>query len=170
MKNIVLLLVFSVFILACASSKETVREQPEDSKSVEYDESFDPLTLDDDDIVIEKKQRTVKSVKSDKQQPVIVEEQATQQHERDGYRVQILATKNIEAATVTQQTAQEQFGIMNHKTYLIFDVQYKVRVGDALTRAEAEEIRDLALEYGYKGAFIVRSKVVVGVNNAEMPQ
>jgi uncharacterized protein YcfL len=170
MKKIVLLIIFWVFLFACSSSKETLREQPADKATAEFDESFDPLTLDDDDIVIEKNQKTVKSLTSDKQQPVKVENPVTQQHEKDGYRVQILATKNIEAATVTQQSAQERFGVMNHKTYLIFDVQYKVRVGDALSRAEAEEIRDLALDYGYKGAFIVRSKVVVGSENTEIPE
>jgi len=63
---------------------------------------------------------------------------------------------------MVQQIAADQFRATKHKSYLVFESpQYKVRIGNVTTRSEAEEIRNMAKDYGYKGAFIVRSKVTV---------
>ena len=162
---------FIIFILAmllgsCASSKKTVNEETKTKASARYDESFDPLSLNDDDIEI-KANKERQPVRQKRIEAAAVTESSDKPElpvkERDGYRVQLLATKSYEAATVAQQTAEEQFASFNYKTYISFEApQYKVRVGDALTRSEAEEIRETARDFGYKGAFIVRSKVLVG--------
>ncbi|HGY56203.1 MAG TPA: SPOR domain-containing protein [Caldithrix abyssi] len=167
--KIFLVVLFSVILAAgCASSKKTVDEGTQSgASSALYDESFDPLSLNDDDIVIKGKADKASPAAGRKDAEKVSEKttavaSSLPLQEADGYRVQILATKSYEAATVAQQTAEEQFAPLNYKTYISFEApQYKVRVGDALTRSEAEEIRAAARDFGYRGAFIVRSKVMV---------
>lgn len=162
-----MLILFS--IMACSSSeKVVVKEEPQ--KANPYDETFDPNSLKDDDIVINKfdRNQSVNNNTITGTNDESIEE--TLFSEVKGFRVQIMATKSIETATLAEQEAKELFESMNQKTYLIFDAPlYKLRVGDATTRDEAEDIRDVAKDYGYREAFIVPTKVNV-VTDGSVPQ
>ena len=157
MKYITVLITFLIF--ACAGTKEPVTKIPGKVPESKYDESFDPLSLNDDDIVISPDKGTaLTSDKSDDTAPVAV---GKKRKEVNGFRVQILATSNIETASLTEQEATDRFEKVEHKTYLLFEAPlYKVRLGDCITRSEADELRELALSFGYKGAFIVKTKVI----------
>lgn len=161
MKYTRLLIPVLIFVLSCATSQKEVRVSPESAeKHSVYDESFDPLSLKDDDIVIKaasqgEENNTAESVKKTEKK-----EGAPIQTEVDGYRVQLLATRSIESATLIKQKAEEQFSPYNYKVYWSFEAPfYKIRIGDVLKRTEAESIRDLAKSMGYDQAFPVRSKV-----------
>ena len=155
-----LLIPVLIFVFGCGTSQKAVKVQSEQAQKIpSYDESFDPLSLKDDDIVIKptsdsemaQTKRTKKSAKKEDTQI---------QTEVDGYRVQLLATRSIESATLIKQKAEEQFSPYNYKVYWSFEAPfYKIRIGDVLKRTEAEEIRDLAKKMGYDQAFPVRSKV-----------
>jgi hypothetical protein len=125
-----------------------------------YDESFDPLMLEDDDILIAGDDNTAvidNTLNNDPDTEAIVTTK-----EVTGFRVQILATKNIETASLFEQEASERFGHLDHKTYLIFEAPlYKIRLGDCKERPQAEELRDLAMQYGYRESFIVKTKIQV---------
>ncbi|MCB0281471.1 MAG: SPOR domain-containing protein [Calditrichae bacterium] len=153
-----LILLISFTLFACSSTKQV--QQPDDNVSSEkFDETFDPNSLDDDDIIIAKHEETVSKTEADKVKTNPLDEKISYR-EANGFRVQILATKNIETATLTEQEAKDLFATMEHKVYLIFDAPlYKIRVGDVTDRNDAEEIRDTAKDYGYREAFIVPSKV-----------
>jgi hypothetical protein len=73
-----------------------------------------------------------------------------------GFRIQILSTSSETAARDEKSKAMLRF---NQKVYLVFDAQYKVRVGDFLTYEEAKPLRELAVQKGYADAFIVRTQV-----------
>lgn len=155
MKSLLLLVILLIFY-ACSSSKQ-VSDPLVSQKQNEYDESFDPNTLQDDDIII---------VKNDLPLPGSTENNSSVAGETNiitearGFRVQIIATKSIETASQVELEARDVFDSLNHKVYLIFDApNYKVRVGDVIDRDEADDIRDIAKDYGYRGAFVVRSKV-----------
>jgi len=142
--------------MGCAGTSEPIKEEPVEEVKFQYDESFDPLSLDDDDIVIAEASLTKKEIEN---KPVVIEEKIIPK-EMNGFRVQILATKNIETASLFEQEATERFGSLEHKTYLIFEAPlYKIRVGDCKERAEAENLRDLAKQYNYREAFIVKCKI-----------
>jgi uncharacterized protein YcfL len=158
-----LLILFS--LMACSSSEQmVVKDEPK--KANPYDESFDPNSLNDDDIVVGKyatSQAVTNTPAGNLNSPL----EETLYSEVKGFRVQIIATKSIETATLAEQEAKELFEGMNQKTYLIFDAPlYKLRVGDATTRDAAEEIRDVAKDYGYREAFIVPTKVNVTTNSS----
>jgi SPOR domain len=163
--KIFLILVSFFFIMACSSS-EQVSVKDDAGKTNPYDESFDPNTLNDDDIEVNKLDNS----------PVAhVSNQGTSQAAANpvytevmGFRVQLIATKSIETATLADQEAKDLFASMNHRTYLIFEPPlYKIRVGDVRTRDEAEGIKDVAKDYGYREAFIVPTKVNIAKDNPQ---
>jgi len=154
-----------IFLAACAGTRETVTEEkPSENKKFLYDESFDPRSLDDDDIVIGPAEQIEAGAEGStiaEKDPETTEDQARLK-EVNGFRVQILATNNIETASLVEQEASDRFESNGHKTYLLFETPlYKIRIGDCENRADAEVLRDLAIENGYTGAFIVKSKVVL---------
>lgn len=154
-------------MFSCSASKQT--RNPEDTKgkkSSKYDESFNPHTLKDDDIVISKADKQQAEKKQEKITAIVNEkEEALAYIQINGFRVQLLLSKSVESATVLKEEAGQIFAADDHKVYLIFDApNYKVRVGDARTRDEAESIRELARSHGFRDAFIVKSKVNVPRN------
>lgn len=158
-----IILVGLFFFISCASSPKIQTDTDQGGKKIsgKYDESFDPLTLDDDDIEITREADDMQvSQTGDESDHDQVSEKVLM-HEVEGYRVQILATRGIEAATLQQQKAIDRFSDKNYKIYLIYEAPlYRLRMGDATNRKDAEAIRDLAKKRGYDEAFIVRSKVM----------
>jgi hypothetical protein len=150
----------TLLVLGCGAGKEIAREEPEiENRPGRYDESFDPMTLNDDDLVIlaDSSQSTHLPTTDQKLKPSPA---ATK--EIEGFKVQILATNNIESASLTEQEANARFEPLGHKTYLVFEAPlYKIRIGDCMDRNAAEELRDKAMEFGYSGAFIVKTKILV---------
>ncbi len=153
-----------LFLVACAGTRpEPEAERVPEAQAADYDESFDPMSLEDGDIVIEStakiKTEPANDIRSTGPEPVDSE---VVLKEIDGFRVQILATNSIENATLVEQEADEQFGVQGHKAYMIFEAPlYKIRVGDCATRDQADDIREMAKQIGYKKAFVVRTKVRV---------
>jgi hypothetical protein len=152
-----------VFLFSCAGVRETTERREQEQTTNQFDESFDPLSLEDDDITIARNPDMVqRETRTEESAGETIPEPASERSQVDGWRVQILATKNIENATLVHQEASDQFELSDIKAYLIFEAPlYKVRIGNAQTRTEAETVRDLARDYGYTEAFIVRSKVLV---------
>ena len=154
-----------IFFAACAGTRETVTEEkPSDNKKFIYDESFDPRSLDDDDIVI----GPAEQIEGGSAGSTIAENDPKTTEDQDrvrevnGFRVQILATNNIETASLVEQEASDRFESKGFKTYLLFETPlYKIRIGDCENRSDAEVLRDLAIDNGYTGAFIVKSKIVL---------
>ena len=150
------LLFTAIFYMGCAGTREPVKEEPVEEAKPQYDESFDPLSLNDDDIII----ADAAVLSSVAENPVNVVEEKSIPKEIDGFRVQILATKNIETASLFEQEATERFESLEHKTYLIFEAPlYKIQIGDCKERSDAENLRDLAKQYGYREAFIRKCKI-----------
>lgn len=162
MKQSILILLLILLIAACTPAKKLVHKKPvsDEQESSKYDESFDPLSLNDDDIIVKPSNETEAVEKKSTEKNKNILEQKKLIREVDGYRVQLLATSSIESATLIKQKAEEQFLELQHKVYWSFEAPfYKIRIGDVLTRSEAETIRDLARSLGYDQAFPVRSKV-----------
>ena len=153
------IILIALIYFNCAGTKEVVKEDAVVQNTPQFDESFDPLSLNDDDIIIAGVAQTEPGISENNPDS---SSNITTQKEITGYRVQILATKDIETASLFEQEASERFFNQDHKTYLIFEAPlYRIRVGDCRDRGDAEKIRDLAIEYGYREAFIVKSLIQV---------
>ncbi len=174
LKYLGILLIF-LYLFGCAGvKKQTVPVAKEEAVSEvpagAYDESFDPLSLEDDDLVIERHTPAVSQSSSALHKTPVVSEKTGKAlpdslidyEEVNGYRLQIFAGRSVEAATLAKTKAMEDFAPYGQKVYFIFEAPfYKIRIGDFRDRTQAEKARDLAKQMGYKEAFVVRSKVKV---------
>jgi hypothetical protein len=74
-----------------------------------------------------------------------------------GFRVQLASTRNEEEARAIKRGALLDF---EDNVYLTFDnPYYKVRLGDFISRYEANDLQELAIEKGYMEAWVVRTFV-----------
>ena len=75
----------------------------------------------------------------------------------EGYRVQILATKQLAKAEKLQKDLSS---ILNQKIYIVFEApNYKVRVGDFIDRNKAENFRKNIVKKGYESSWIIRTRI-----------
>uniref|UniRef100_A0A7C4TB91 SPOR domain-containing protein n=1 Tax=candidate division WOR-3 bacterium TaxID=2052148 RepID=A0A7C4TB91_UNCW3 len=74
-----------------------------------------------------------------------------------GFRVQIFASTTQRNASRVADDARSVFG---GKVYIEYvPPYYKVRIGDCLTKEEAETLKNRALSAGYRGAFVVETMI-----------
>lgn len=154
----IILIILVTFLISCSGSRSVTKHDGHPEK--EYDESFDPMTLDDNDIEFPSNLTNVNPDNND----TIVQDDSTPglQKNVNGFRIQLIATQNLEKASLLEEEAKNQFSIFGHKTYLVFEAPlYKIRVGDFIDRNDADEVKIQAVNYGYREAFIVRTKVTI---------
>ena len=78
--------------------------------------------------------------------------------EMDGFRVQVFATRFSRSADSIKSVLDEK---VNEDVSIVFDAPvYKIRVGNFVTRNEAENMKINLVKFGYDTAWIVRSKVL----------
>ncbi len=159
------LLFLAAILASCGASRQgTARStEPiiETTETTRIDESFDPVMLQDEDINFP--ERTIPQQQAETPilaNGIIETEEVEPNRVIDGFRVQIFATQNIENATLQKKEAEFVFLGDSVAVYIDFDSpMYKIRVGDCLNRAEAENLREIARKHGYPTSFIVRTKV-----------
>ena len=141
----------------CSSGSKVVKpEKPETGirNFTQMDEDFDPLSLGDDDVVIEQKNAS-QSSSSDASAGTAA---AAEDSIGNGYRIQLAQTEDNERAKDIQRDAL--LGFNEHEVYSVFDPPfYKVRVGDFVNWHDAEKLQQLAIRKGYKDAWIIPSKI-----------
>ena len=116
-------------------------------------EDFDPTALDDYDIEVEESQVGYSGMDD----PTLNTVEMLKDSIGTGYRVQLMQTTEPEEAKNTERDAILRF---DEGVYRIFDPPfYKVRVGDFADWYDAEKIQKLAIQKGYREAWVVRTKV-----------
>jgi hypothetical protein len=165
-----LLSLVTTLTLGCASSKKEKLPSSDSDGISTLDESFDPFSLNDDDIKFKEPEARVTD-ESPRYLPDVQPVQDTTislpNELVEGFRIQILSTKDLENATRAKSIAMEQFSDVQVKFYLEFDSPYyKVRLGDFTKREDAEETREVVRSRGYPKAWIVKTKIW---SNPEFP-
>ncbi len=75
----------------------------------------------------------------------------------NGYRVQLIATRNESEARSNMENALSFFP---ERVYLLFDSPfYKLRVGDCVLRSDADSLQQRAIHRGFSSAWIIASQV-----------
>ena len=75
----------------------------------------------------------------------------------EGFRVQVLATKQLAKA---EQLQKDLSSILNQKIYIVFEApNYKVRVGNFIDRSKAENFRKNLIKEGYQSSWIIRTRI-----------
>jgi len=130
------------------------------TESSKYDESFDPLKLNEprDKFFQEESQQEIRRKLQQENQPLPAQEEG-QAEQKPGYRVQLLATPNYQEADSLLSGIREQFE-NEARAYLVYDSpNYKIRIGNCESRSEAEQLQSVAKQMGYRYAWIVRSTI-----------
>ena len=116
-------------------------------------EDFDPTALDDYDIDVEESD----AVLTGSNDPTLNTVEMLRDSIGTGYRVQLIQTTEPEEAKDLERDAILRF---DEDVYRIFDPPfYKVRVGDFADWYDAEKIQKLAIQKGFREAWVVRTKV-----------
>lgn len=149
-------LVGFAIMVGCSGSK-TVTRPPEKSGEIEnfqaMKEDFNPVDLNDDDIEIPESDggevglEDILSTSSAVSQDTI----------GTGYRVQIIQTTDPEEARNVEGDAIMRF---DEAVYRVFDPPfYKVRVGDFVNWNDAEKVQKVAIQRGFRDAWVIRTKI-----------
>lgn len=153
-----------LLLMSCSASKLGWKGEEgaeKDRKETGYIEDFDPLTLDEPEI-------DVPPIENDSQDetPAVVADNDQQSSEDvsademvDGFRVQLFAIQDEARAREERRKAVFRF---EEDVYLDFDSPYwRLRVGDCLTRRDAEDLVEKAKQVGFydNNPFVVPSKV-----------
>ncbi len=127
-------------------------------------EFFDPLILNDEELKV-RKTISIETTSDPVEHNLSKQDTSYQQSEiSPGFRVQICAVSDEDRAKQIQRDAILKF--INEEIYLIYDIPYyKVRVGNCLTRYEADKLQQLAVEKGFEDAWVVRTNIVAKRNN-----
>ncbi len=171
--NYPILFVLLIFLVVGCSSTAKMGSKASSEKYRErpgvINENFDPMKLDREEIQIQRTKNT--ETQSDNIDHLLKETNADQQLEGEtvGYRVQICAVTDEQKARVIQQEAILNF--IDENVYLKYDAPYyKVRIGDFLTRRDAEQFKKIVISRGFNDAWVVRTKVKVNPHKGEPPQ
>lgn len=119
---------------------------------------FDPLSLNDDDIIINGVDMPAFSNRSK-------ELSDTSNIDYNimvaGYRVQVYTTQNISEADSILTLADSLF---NGEAYLQFDAPlYKIRVGNLKSRANAETLQLVTRKKGFPRSWVLRTRVFMNL-------
>ncbi len=158
---LIIIVIVSNFIF-CAGQKKSVQQHETAEKkntNPELVEDFDPMTLGDYDFQISPRSQSEAGVLDiDKfLQSGKNIDSAQVQEMVPGYRVQIISTRDEAEARAIKRDALLMF---DQGVYLTFDdPYYKVRIGDDISRFDANDLQEVAVKKGYLEAWVVRSMV-----------
>lgn len=136
--------------------KETI---PDEAPAVAQIEDFDPVMVDSVEqfVTTPEKISTRLARESDSKLSRNITEISKETSLVQGYRVQIFVSSDQVGA---QRTMNEAEAFFPGEVYLQYDAPYhKVRVGNCLTRREAELLKEQVARHGYRDAWIVQSPV-----------
>ena len=84
---------------------------------------------------------------------------------QEGYRLQIFESSSVEE---TNRTLRKFERSLKDSVYMVFEAPlYKLRLGNFVTKKEAEEQKATLNKKGYKNIWIVRSRIEQSSNNSE---
>ena len=84
---------------------------------------------------------------------------------QEGYRLQIFESSSVEE---TNRTLQKFERSLKDSIYMVFEAPlYKLRLGNFITKKEAEKQKENLNKKGYKNIWIVRSRIEQSSKNSE---
>ena len=148
-KNILLFVLFLVFLIGCVAQQPQLAP-PADSPKADSPaarEEFDPQTLMDDDPVLQTPARAEAIPPAEISQI-------------EGFRVQVAALRDYNRAESLREQIQRDAQVLTY-IHLDEDIQlYKVQAGNSRTPESAKTLRDAIRALGFPDAYVVRTQIV----------
>lgn len=163
-------LILLVSLYACAGTKEAKQTSHQSLEKMElkkqekstFDESFDPLILNDDDWVVQKKYRGIKEqIEASVEKNTVRTDPEKNLKEQIvfGFRVQLYSTTDYYMALTVRDEAGSKIG---DDIYVDYEQPYyKIRAGNFTERDKAEAAKNLAKSLGYADAWVVQTNVLL---------
>ncbi len=140
--------------------KEKPREnEPKEKKMrlAEFEQRFNPSDYDKDINIADKPRTDDRPVQHLLEIPK--DTMVMQEEEIQGFRIQVFSSSGVDEANLVKNLVHEKF--LNDTVYVEYDAPvYKVRVGDFVSRYEANQKLPEFVEKGYKDAWIVPDKII----------
>ncbi len=154
------ILLLSFLFLWCSAQQTSLQPAMDEtqSKTNKYDESFDPMTLEDYDLDVSSSQNKLEpaNINSLLKNNIISDSSGANQTVM-GFRVQIASTRDEQEARIIKRNAILLF---QENVYMSFDdPYYKVRVGDFISRYDANRVHEKVIEKGFPDSWVVRSEI-----------
>jgi hypothetical protein len=133
-----------------------VKKEPEKRPLSYYESTLRPAMFDADVDSV----RRVHQTERQSEQLMIPQDSLVLEEETIlGFRIQIFSSSSVDDAAATKMAAQPVFP--TDTVYVVYDPPvYKVRVGDYVTRLEANQHLGEVQEKGYADAWIVPDRVI----------
>lgn len=145
-----------LLLWGCAAGKKIQRPPAESGLIQNFEvmkEDFEPVDLNDDDIIIEDTEELSTSFED----RLVTQVNTSEDSVVTGYRVQLIQTTDPEEAKNVQRDAILRF---NEEVYRVFDPPfYKVRIGDFVNWYDAEKFQKIAIQKGFREAWVIRTKI-----------
>ncbi len=123
-------------------------------------EEFDPITLDDDDFLLQPTTPSGKAPLPGRTPPLSLSREMA-----SGYRVQIAAVLDGVRAEGVRKEAERKFKTSAYTNYDEDTLLYKIHLGDCRNAPDAKKIREQAKNGGFPEAFIVRAQIEVAARS-----
>lgn len=152
MRSFSILLLCAAFVILSSCATKPPSEEFFEEELVVEEEPFEPEEefFEEEVIVEEPPEEFVV-------EPEVISPSPPEAVETLGFRVQIYAFSSRPGADAAAEKARLRFPERVYVDYIT--PYYKVRVGDCVTRAEAEMLKARARQFGYTDAFIVETMV-----------
>lgn len=156
--KILFLVITAVSGLRCSSGFQSLENDEQEEIQVrlkDYETTFRPSDYDPAvESIVQQLQRTEQIRPDTAAVPETVPPDTVQ-----GFRVQVLSTADIEGATQLRDSVS--LLLLNDWVYIVYQTPYyKVRVGDFLSRIEANRMSSLLRENGFMDAWVVPDRVL----------
>ncbi|HVN49550.1 MAG TPA: SPOR domain-containing protein [Bacteroidota bacterium] len=122
----------------------------------EYEATLNPSDFDEEPAALQQANRT-----DQPQPPIDISKDSVVIHEEvvQGFRIQLFSSSSIDEATATKEEAALKF--ISDSIYIVFDAPvYKVRVGDFISRYEANQRLPEFIAQGFRDAWVVPDRVI----------
>ncbi|HPG39545.1 MAG TPA: SPOR domain-containing protein [bacterium] len=144
-------------------------QQQQHEQQTRLNEEFDPLTLNDEPV---SSSETI-DAKAEFFQlsefiTTAVQDTADINEMAPGYRVQLISTRSESESNMVKLDAMLTF--QTHVYRIFDDPYYKIRIGDCLSRFEANELQETAVKKGFSEAWVVQTNVYRNVRPVEEKQ
>ena len=151
MRSFSVLLICAAFVVLTSCATKPPSEDFFEEELVVEEETMEEEEFIEEEVIVEE------PLEEPVIEPEVISPPPPEALETLGFRVQIYAFSSRVGANSAAESARLQFPERVYVDYVA--PYYKVRVGDCVTRAEADMLKARARQFGYTDAFIVETMV-----------
>ncbi len=157
MRSLLTLLLCTGLVILCSCASRPPSDDFFEEELIVEEEPFEEDFFEEEIVIEESLEEEIQVVEEPIIEPEIISPPRLESIEALGFRIQIHAFFSKAGADAAAEKARLRFPERVHVEYVA--PYHKVRVGDCVTRAEADVLKARARQLGYTDAFTVETMV-----------